>query len=56
MTSIAQAIRQEGMQTRSLEIAKNMLSKGLASNLVQELSGLSAEELMKIQQNEKAGK
>ncbi len=62
MTSIAQAIRQEGMQqgmqqgmhTKSLEIAKNMLSKlHLDIKAVKEATGLSEEELMKLQEEAK---
>jgi predicted transposase YdaD len=55
MTTIAQAIGQEymqqGMQQEKLSIAKNMLSKGLAANLIQELAGISAEELSQLEKD-----
>ena len=42
--------RQEGMHTKSLEIAKNMLSKlHLDIKVVKEATGLSEEELLKLQ-------
>ena len=59
MTSIAQAIgreyeqkgRQEGMYTKSLEIARNLLSKShLDLAAVQEATGLSTEELLKLRE------
>jgi predicted XRE-type DNA-binding protein len=55
MTSIAQAIRQEGMQQgmqqEKLHIAKNMLSKlHLDIKAVKEATGLSEEELIKLQE------
>ena len=58
MTTIAQAIgqefeskgRQQGMQTKALDIAKNMLSKlHLDVETVAQATGLSQEELMKLQ-------
>ncbi|MHA7877660.1 MAG: hypothetical protein ACX93T_01900 [Bacteroidota bacterium] len=42
--------RQEGMEKRNIEIARNMLSEGLAFNLVLKLSGLSEEALMKLKE------
>jgi predicted transposase YdaD len=68
MTSIAQAIGQEyekkgrqqgmqqGMQEEKLHIAKNMLSKGFASNLIQELSGISEEEFRQLEKTYSADK
>jgi predicted transposase/invertase (TIGR01784 family) len=72
MTSIAQAIgqeyekkgmqqgmqqgMQEGMQEEKLHIAKNMLSKGFASNLIQELSGISEEEFRQLEKTYSADK
>ena len=62
MTSIAQAIGQEyeqkgiqkGMQQEKLHIAKNMLSKlHLDIKAVKEATGLSEEELMKLQEEAK---
>jgi predicted transposase/invertase (TIGR01784 family) len=54
MTSIAQAIRQEGMQQEKLHIAKNMLSKlHLDIKAVKEATGLSEEELIKLQEEAK---
>jgi predicted transposase/invertase (TIGR01784 family) len=62
MISIAQAIRQEGrqegmqqgMQQEKLHIAKNMLSKlHLGIKVVKEATGLSEEELMKLQEEAK---
>ena len=62
MTSIAQALRQEGRQKgrqegiqkgahdKALHIAKNMLSNlHLGINAVREVTGLSGEELIKLQ-------
>ena len=54
----AQYLRQEGMQqgmqqgrhNRSLEIAKNMLYKGFAFNVIQELAGISKDELKQLEQ------
>ena len=59
MTTIAQAIGQEymqqGMHTRGLEIAKNMLSKlHMHIKDVQAATGLSIEELMKLQEESKS--
>ena len=57
MTTIAQSIGQEymqqGMQQEKLLIAKNMLSEGFATNLIQKLAGLSVEELKKLQEESK---
>ena len=58
MTSIAQAIGQEyekkGMQQEKLHIAKNLLSKlHLDIKAVKEATGLSEEELMKLQEEAK---
>jgi predicted transposase/invertase (TIGR01784 family) len=39
---------QQGMQQERLHIANNMLSKGFAANLIQELAGISAEELRQL--------
>ncbi len=41
--------REEGIQTRNLEIAKNMLRKGYSLDVVAELTGLSQEELEGLQ-------
>jgi predicted transposase YdaD len=41
--------RQQGIQQEKLHIAKNMLSKGFAANLIQELAGISAEELRQLE-------
>lgn len=50
----AQHLRQQGMHTKSVEIAKNMLSKlHLGIKAVKEATGLSEEELMKLQQEAK---
>jgi predicted transposase/invertase (TIGR01784 family) len=43
--------RQEGEHSKALDIAKNMLSKGFASNLIQELAGVSAAELEQLEKN-----
>ena len=40
---------QQGMQTRNLEIAKGMLSKGLDRQLIGEMTGLSEEAIRKLQ-------
>ncbi|MHA7877439.1 MAG: hypothetical protein ACX93T_00770 [Bacteroidota bacterium] len=45
--------RQEGIEKRNIEIARNMLSEGLAFNLVRKLSGLSEEVLMKLKEEVK---
>lgn len=37
--------REEGMNQRSLEIARNMLAKGMAASTVLEITGLSMEEI-----------
>jgi predicted transposase YdaD len=37
------------MQAEKLQIAKNMLSKGLAANLIQELAGISEEEFRQLE-------
>jgi hypothetical protein len=37
------------MQQEKLIIAKNMLSKGFAANLIRELSGISEEELRQLE-------
>jgi predicted transposase/invertase (TIGR01784 family) len=42
---------QKSMQVKSVEIAKNMLSKGFSANLIQELAGISAEELRQLAEN-----
>ena len=48
----AQYLRQEGMQEEKLHIAKNMLSKlHLDVEIVAQATGLSREELMKLQKN-----
>ena len=44
---------QQGMHTRGLEIARNMLSEGFAANVIRKLAGLSMEELMKLQEEAK---
>jgi predicted transposase YdaD len=47
----AQQLRQQGMQVKSLEIAKNMLSElHLDMQTVAQATGLSEEELMKLQE------
>ena len=40
---------QQGMHTKSLEIAKNMLYQGFAFNTIQEIAGISADELKQIE-------
>ena len=40
--------RQEGMQTRSLEIARNMLHLNLGAEIVQQATGLSRQELARL--------
>ena len=40
---------QQGMQQEKLHIAKNMLSKGFAANLIRELAGISEEELRQLE-------
>ena len=47
---------QQGMQEEKLHIAKNMLSKGFASNLIQELSGISEEEFRQLEKTYSADK
>ena len=55
--TVTQAIRQEGMQRgiqkgmqqKKIHIAKNMFSRGLTPSLIQELSGISAEELGQLE-------
>ena len=37
--------REEGMNQRSLEIARNMLAKGMDASTVLEITGLSMEEI-----------
>ena len=57
MTSIAQAIRQQGMHTKSVEIAKNMLSTlHLDIQSLQRATGLSLEELEGLQEGGKTKK
>ncbi|MCG8340347.1 MAG: hypothetical protein MI674_03680 [Cytophagales bacterium] len=41
-------LRQQGMQTKSLEIAKNMLEKGYAYEVVKELTGLELKQTEKL--------
>ena len=41
--------RREGRQERNWEIADSMLSKGFAPSLIQELSGVSAQELRQLE-------
>jgi hypothetical protein len=38
----------KGLQARSVEIAKNMLRKGIESSLVQELTGLTLGKLQTL--------
>jgi predicted transposase/invertase (TIGR01784 family) len=40
--------KEEGMQARNIEIAKNMLGRGLELKLIQEVTGLSQAEVEKI--------
>ena len=40
--------REEGMNQRSLEIARNMLAKGMDASTVLEITGLSMEEIQKL--------
>ena len=40
--------REEGMNQRSLEIARNMLAKGMDASTVLEITGLSIEEIQKL--------
>lgn len=40
--------REEGMNQRSLEIARNMLAKWMAASTVLEITGLSMEEIQKL--------
>ena len=40
--------KEEGLKEKSIEIAKNMLKKGLDVNLISELSGLTIEEINKL--------
>ena len=51
--TVTQAIRhegmQQGMQQEKIYIAKNMFSRGFTPNLIQELSGISAEELRQLE-------
>jgi predicted transposase YdaD len=37
------------MRAEKLHIAKNMLSKGFAANLIQELAGISEEEFRQLE-------
>ena len=54
--TVTQAIRhegmqkgiQQGMQQKKIHIAKNMSSKGFTPSLIQELSGISTEELRQL--------
>jgi predicted transposase YdaD len=39
------------MQQEKLHIAKNMLSKGFAANLIRELAGISEEELRQLEKS-----
>ena len=39
---------QQGMQTRNLEIAKEMLKKGYTADVVKELAGLAREALKQL--------
>jgi predicted transposase/invertase (TIGR01784 family) len=41
---------QQGMHTKALDIAKNMLSKGLAIHLIRELAGVSEEDLTRLRE------
>ena len=40
--------REEGMNQRSLEIARNMLAKGMDASTVLEITGLSMEEIQQL--------
>jgi predicted transposase/invertase (TIGR01784 family) len=40
---------QQGMQQEKLHIAKNMLSEGLAANLIQKLAGISEEQFRQLE-------
>ena len=40
--------REEGMSQRSLEIARNMLAKGMDASTVLEITGLSMEEIQQL--------
>jgi predicted transposase/invertase (TIGR01784 family) len=40
---------QQGMQQEKLHIAKNMLSEGLATNLIKKLAGISEEEFRQLE-------
>ena len=39
---------QQGMQQKKIHIAKNMFSRGFTPSLIQELSGISTEELRQL--------
>jgi predicted transposase/invertase (TIGR01784 family) len=41
--------KKEGMRQEKLHIAKNMLNKGFAANLIQELAGISEEEFRQLE-------
>ncbi len=56
MTSIAQAIRQEGMQQEKLHIAKNMLHSNESKEKVHQFTGLSWVEIEQLLQEDRKGK
>ena len=41
--------KEEGMNQRSLEIAKNMLAKGMDEATIQEITGLTEDQILQIQ-------